>query len=68
VLVLNSVDGPLIPTKSLQAQVAQHRVRFYFVAPHPCHNGRHCLYNQIWAYAHSTPVPGQPGLRRFTAG
>jgi 4-amino-4-deoxy-L-arabinose transferase-like glycosyltransferase len=67
VLVLNSVDGPLIPTKSLQAQVAQHRVRFYLVAPHPCHNGRHCLYNQIWAYAHSTPVPGQPGLRRFTA-
>ena len=68
VLVLNSVDGPLTRTKSLQAQVAGRRVRFYFVAPHPCHGGRHCPYNQIWAYAHSTPVPGQPGLRRFTAG
>jgi len=66
VLVLNSVDGPLTRTKSLQAQVAGHRVRFYFVAPHPCHSGRHCPYNQIWAYAHSIPVPGQPGLRRFT--
>jgi len=67
VLVLNSVDGPLTRTKTLQAQVAALRVRFYFVAPHPCHSGRHCPYNQIWAYAHSTPVPGQPGLRRFTA-
>ena len=66
VLVLNSVDGPLTRTKSLQAQVAGHRVRFYFVAPHPCHSGRHCPYNQIWAYAHSIPIPGQPGLRRFT--
>jgi 4-amino-4-deoxy-L-arabinose transferase-like glycosyltransferase len=66
VLVLNSVDGSLVRTKSLQAQVAQHRVRFYFVASHPCHSGRHCPRNQIWAYTHSTPVPGQPGLRRFT--
>jgi 4-amino-4-deoxy-L-arabinose transferase-like glycosyltransferase len=66
VLVLNSVDGSLTRTKSLQAQVAQRRVRFYFVAPHPCHSGHHCPGNQIWAYAHSTPVPGQPGLRRFT--
>jgi 4-amino-4-deoxy-L-arabinose transferase-like glycosyltransferase len=68
VLVLNSVDGPLTRTKTLRAQVAGRRVRFYFVAPHPCHSGRRCPYNQIWAYAHSTPVPGQPGLRRFTAG
>jgi 4-amino-4-deoxy-L-arabinose transferase-like glycosyltransferase len=64
VLVLNSVDGSLTRTKKLQAQVAQGRVRFYF-APHACHRGRHCPGNQIWAYAHSTPVPGQPGLRRF---
>ncbi len=68
VLVLNSVDGSLTRTKTLQAQVAERRVRFYFVASHPCHRGRHCPNNQIWAYAHSTPVPGQPGLRRFTAG
>ena len=67
VLVLNSVDGSLTRTKSLQAQVAGRRVRFYFVASHPCHSGRHCPNNQIWAYAHSTPVRGQPGLRRFTA-
>ena len=67
VLVLNSVDGSLTHTRSLRALVAGRRVRFYFVAPHPCHSGRHCPYNQIWAYAHSTPVPGQPGLRRFTA-
>ncbi|HZL48858.1 MAG TPA: glycosyltransferase family 39 protein [Solirubrobacteraceae bacterium] len=68
VLVLNSVDGSLTRTKSLQAQVAGRRVRFYFVASHPCHSGRHCPNNQIWAYAHSTPVRGQPGLRRFTTG
>jgi 4-amino-4-deoxy-L-arabinose transferase-like glycosyltransferase len=67
VLVLNSVDGSLTHTRSLRALVAGRRVRFYFVAPHPCHSGRHCPYNQIWAYAHSTPVPRQPGLRRFTA-
>jgi 4-amino-4-deoxy-L-arabinose transferase-like glycosyltransferase len=68
VLVLNSVDGSLTRTKSLQAQVAQRRVRFYFVASHPCHSGRHCPGNQIWAYTHSIPVRGRPGLRRFTAG
>ncbi len=67
VLVLNSVDGSLTPTRSLRAQVAQHRVRFYFVVSHSCHGGRHCPGNQIWAYAHSIPVPGQPGLRRFVA-
>jgi 4-amino-4-deoxy-L-arabinose transferase-like glycosyltransferase len=68
VLVLNSVDGSLTRTKSLQAQVAGRHVRFYFVASHPCHGGRYCPHNEIWAYAHSTPVPGQPGLRRFIAG
>jgi hypothetical protein len=67
VLVLNSVDGSLTRTKTLEAQVAERRVRFYFVAPHPCHGGRYCPYNQIWAYAHSSPVYGQPSLRRFTA-
>jgi 4-amino-4-deoxy-L-arabinose transferase-like glycosyltransferase len=66
VLVLNSVDGVLTRTEALQAQVAGRRVRFYLVAPHPCHSGRYCPYNQIWAYAHSSPVRGQPGLRRFT--
>jgi 4-amino-4-deoxy-L-arabinose transferase-like glycosyltransferase len=66
VLVLNSVDGVLTRTKALQAQVAARRVRFYLVAPHPCHSGRYCPYNQIWAYANSSPVRGQPGLRRFT--
>lgn len=66
VLVLNSVDGSLTRTKTLQAQVAGRRVRFYFVGSHPCHRGRHCPHNQIWAYAHSVPVPRQPGLRRFT--
>jgi 4-amino-4-deoxy-L-arabinose transferase-like glycosyltransferase len=65
VLVLNSVDGSLTPTKKLRAQVAEGRVRFYFAAPHTCHVGRHCAGNQMWAYAHSKPVPGYPGLRRF---
>ena len=67
VLVLNSVDGSLTRTKKLEAQVAEGHVRFYFVGSHPCHGGRYCPHNQIWAYAHSTPVPGQPGLRRFTS-
>jgi hypothetical protein len=66
VLVLNSVDGSLTRTKSLKAQVAEGRVRFYFAPMHVCHEGRHCPGNQIWAFAHSTPVPGQSGLRRFT--
>ncbi len=67
VLVLNSVDGSLTRTASLKAQVAQGRVRFYFGAPHACYSGRHCPGDQIWAHAHSIPVPGQPGLRSFTA-
>ena len=66
VLVLNSVDGSLTRTKSLKAQVADGRVRFYFAPTHVCHEGRHCPGNQIWAFAHSTPVSGQPDLRRFT--
>jgi hypothetical protein len=65
VLVLNSVDGSLTRTKSLRAQVARGRVRFYFAAPRACHEGRHCPSNQIWAFTHSTPVRGQPDLRRF---
>jgi 4-amino-4-deoxy-L-arabinose transferase-like glycosyltransferase len=66
VLVLNSVDGSLTPTMRLQAQVADGRVRLYF-APRACHSGRYCPGNQVWAYAHSTPVAGLPGLRRFPA-
>lgn len=64
VLVLNSVDGSLTRTKRLMADVAQGRVRFYF-EPRACHSGRDCAGNEIWAYAHSTPVAGQTGLRRF---
>ncbi len=66
VLVLNSVDGSLTRTKNLKAEVADGRVRFYFAPTHVCHKGRHCPGNQIWAFAHSTPIPGQSGLRRFT--
>jgi 4-amino-4-deoxy-L-arabinose transferase-like glycosyltransferase len=66
VLVLNDVDGSLTRTAVLRAQVAAGRVRFYF-APHACHSGRHCPGNQLWAYAHSVPVPHLRGLRRFTA-
>jgi hypothetical protein len=66
VLVLNSVDGSLTPTASLQAQVARGRVRFYLGAPRACYRGRHCPVNQIWAHAHSVPVPGEPDLRSFS--
>jgi len=66
VLVMNSVDGSLTLTRSLEAQVAAGRVRYYF-APHECHEGPHCAGNEIWAYAHSVPVAHVPGLRRFTA-
>jgi 4-amino-4-deoxy-L-arabinose transferase-like glycosyltransferase len=67
VLVLNSVDGSLTRTLQLQTQVAEGRVRFYF-DPHACHSGRHCPSNEVWAYTHSTAVPHQSSLRRFTAG
>jgi hypothetical protein len=67
VLVLNSVDGSLTRTKQLRADVAAGRVHFYFAASHSCHSGPHCAGNQVWAYAHSVPVTGHPGLRRFTA-
>jgi 4-amino-4-deoxy-L-arabinose transferase-like glycosyltransferase len=66
VLVMNSVDGSLTLTRSLQAQVAAGRVHFYF-APHECHSGPHCAGNEIWAYAHSVPVAHLRGLRRFKA-
>ena len=66
VLVLNSVDGSLTRTKNLQTQVVRGRVHFYFAAPHACHEGSHCPGNQIWAFAHSRPVPDQSGLRRFS--
>jgi 4-amino-4-deoxy-L-arabinose transferase-like glycosyltransferase len=65
VLVLNSVDGALTRTNVLQTQVALGRVRFYY-APRACASGRHCPGNEIWANAHSTPVPGHSGLRRFS--
>jgi 4-amino-4-deoxy-L-arabinose transferase-like glycosyltransferase len=66
VLVLDSVDGSLTRTATLQAQVAAGRVRFYFIGSHPCHEGLHCPGNQKWAYAHSIPVPRLHDLRRFT--
>ena len=66
VLVLNSVDGSLTRTRQLRADVAAGLVRFYFAASHSCHRGLHCAGNQVWAYAHSVPVVGQPGLRLFT--
>jgi hypothetical protein len=65
ILVLNSVDGSLTRTARLRADVASGLVRFYFAASHTCHKGPHCAGNQVWAYAHSLPVAGQPGLRRF---
>jgi 4-amino-4-deoxy-L-arabinose transferase-like glycosyltransferase len=67
VLVLNDVDGALTRVAPLQAAVTQGRVHFYF-APHECHRGAHCPTNEVWAYAHSTPVVHLPGLRRFALG
>ncbi len=67
VLVLNSVDGSLTRTKQLRADAAAGLVRFYFAASHTCHGGLRCPGNQVWAYAHSAPVAGEPGLRRFLA-
>lgn len=64
VLAMNDVDGALTRTHALQAKVTRGEVRFYF-APHACHGGRHCPGNQVWAHAHSVPVPGVHGLRRF---
>lgn len=64
VLVLNTVDKSLVHTRSLQAQVARGRVRFY-LDPHDCQANPNCPTNDRWAYAHSTPVSGYPGLRRF---
>ncbi len=67
VLVLNSVDGSLTRTKQLRVDVAAGLVHFYFAASHTCHAGPHCAGNQVWAYAHSVPVAGQPSLRRFAS-
>ncbi len=64
VLVLNSVNGSLVQTERLQSQVARGLVRFYF-DPRACHSGRRCPRNEMWAYAHSTPMSGLPALRRF---
>jgi hypothetical protein len=64
VLVLDRLDGSLMRTRSLQAEVARGRVRFYF-APDDCHARPRCPNNDRWAYAHSRPAPGYPGLRRF---
>jgi 4-amino-4-deoxy-L-arabinose transferase-like glycosyltransferase len=66
VLILNSVDGSLTRTAELRTQVTDGHVHFYLLAPHACHEGRHCSGNQKWAFAHSVAVPGQPDLRRFT--
>jgi hypothetical protein len=65
ILVLSSVDGSLTRTAQLRADVASGLVRFYFAASHTCHKGPRCAGNQAWAYAHSFPVVGQQGLRRF---
>ncbi len=67
VLMLNSVDGALTRTKRLREDVAAGLVRYYFARPRACHSGVHCAGNQVWAYAHSAPVPGLSGLRRFAA-
>ncbi|HEY5195286.1 MAG TPA: glycosyltransferase family 39 protein [Solirubrobacteraceae bacterium] len=64
VLILDSVDGQLMHTRSLRAQVAGGRVRFY-LDPHDCYANPHCPTNDRWAYTHSTPLAGYPGLRRF---
>ena len=64
VLVLNTVDKSLVHTRRLRALVARGRVRFY-LDPHDCHAKPGCPANDRWAYTHSTPVAGQPGLRRL---
>jgi 4-amino-4-deoxy-L-arabinose transferase-like glycosyltransferase len=66
VVVMNDVDGSLTRTRRLQGEVAAGLVHYYY-APHACHSGRHCPGNQLWAYAHSSPVPGVAGLRRFAS-
>ncbi|HEY7934011.1 MAG TPA: glycosyltransferase family 39 protein [Solirubrobacteraceae bacterium] len=65
VIVLNDLDGELERTATLARQVARDEVRFYY-ASHGCHTGRHCPGNERWAYQHSVPLAGYPGLRRFS--
>jgi hypothetical protein len=62
-LIATSLLGVLVLARLLADEGERMRT-----APHPCHRGRYCPHNQIWAFAHSTPVRGQPGLRRFTEG
>jgi 4-amino-4-deoxy-L-arabinose transferase-like glycosyltransferase len=64
VLVLNDVDGSLVGNARLRSLTRTGQLRFYF-ATHGCHSGRHCPPDERWAYLHSKPVGGYPGLRRF---
>ncbi len=64
VLILNDVDGSLVPSSTLRSLAEAGQVRFYF-ATHGCHRGAHCPKNERWAYDHSVPVPAYRGLRRF---
>jgi 4-amino-4-deoxy-L-arabinose transferase-like glycosyltransferase len=64
VLVLNTVDGPLVRPPTLQSLIRAGQVHFYF-ATHGCRSGEHCLTNERWAFNHSKPVSGYRGLRRF---
>jgi hypothetical protein len=64
ILVLNDVDGSLVPTETLLSLIQTGQLRFYF-ATHGCHTGPYCPADERWAYLHSEPVVGYPGLRRF---
>jgi 4-amino-4-deoxy-L-arabinose transferase-like glycosyltransferase len=64
VLILNDVDGSLVRSGALHSLIRTNQLRFYF-ASHGCHSGRHCPVDERWAYLHSKPVIGYPGLRRF---
>jgi 4-amino-4-deoxy-L-arabinose transferase-like glycosyltransferase len=66
VLILNDIDGSIVRSSTLASLVRAGQVRLYFAA-HGCHTGIHCPANERWAYAHSTPVGGYRGLRRFQA-
>jgi 4-amino-4-deoxy-L-arabinose transferase-like glycosyltransferase len=64
VLVLNDVDGSLVPSGALRSLIRGGQLRFYF-ATHGCHSGPYCPADERWAYLHSKPVAHYPGLRRF---
>jgi 4-amino-4-deoxy-L-arabinose transferase-like glycosyltransferase len=67
VLILNDVDGSVVQAKTLSSLVEAGQVHFYF-ATRRCHrvrSGLDCPANQRWAYRHSKPVAGYPGLRRL---